>query len=647
MKPERLSPLDSSYLSMDGPVTVGHVCILCPLDGPVTLAQLRERVEQRIHRVPAMRRHLQTTLIGLGRPWWVDDPDFDLNQHLFEVTLSGEGDDLELSKHVARIATGRLNRAHPLWEIHLVQGRRGGSSALVTKIHHAVMDGIAARDLLYDLFGDEDDVPEQDAAAGWTPGPWPSELELVINSIKDTQGWLGTVARFEYRATAGLVDGAERAVSGLVGGIAGGLGGLVGGIAGGLGAITGGLGGLAGDRAGKAIGSGSERTEQPDDPVAEATVAEATVAHATVADREPQRARSASTAVVPVPNKPDRSWWSVAPDSIINGPVTAARSYGFGSRGLADSRAARHATATTINDIVIAATAGGLRAWLLEAAALPEEPLIAMIPIGGRTAPGREDVGGNRLALTLCTVPTHLADPIERLYAAHDAMVRAKTTPSLGESLLEDLTRVTAPGLTNLTVEAFYRLHLATRVRFPYNLIITNVPGSPLPLGLGQSRFTGLHPCPPLSDTMGLNIAAHGYRDRLCFGVSACPDMVPDVAHLVALIVKAHDELVAAVEAATELADPDSEATSAAPIPASEPAATAPPSPVSDPASAPVSAPASAPAPEERQPDEDTAKPRVRRARRPGSQPVGPRSASVTPRASRTGSAGRTGSGSG
>ncbi len=494
MKPERLSPLDSSYLSMDGPVTVGHVCILCPFDGPVSMEEFRQRVEERIDRVPAMRRKLQTTLVGLGRPWWVDDPDFDLDQHLFEVTLSGGGDDLELSKHVARIATGRLNRAHPLWEFHLIQGLSGGASALVTKIHHAVMDGIGARNLLYDIFGEDSEPTGSGAAADdaeaqerWAPGPWPSELELVYRSLLDTQGWLGTVARVEYLATSALVSGAEKAIDGLTQGVTGLL-----------------------RRRPREETQPEPTTEEPD----------------------------------PDAGKPDRSWWSIAPESIINGPVSAARSYTFGSRAMPQSRPLRHATGTTINDLVIAATAGGLRSWMLEAGALPDQPLVAMIPIGGRAAPGREEIGGNKLALTLCTVPTHLHDPFDRLIAAHEAMVRAKTTPSLPEAVLEDMMRVSAPGLTSLTVEAFYRLNLGSRVRFPYNLIITNVPGSARALGVGTAQVTGLHPCPPLSDTMSLNLAAHGYQDRLCFGISACPDMIPDVAHLMELILIAHDQLL-------------------------------------------------------------------------------------------------------
>lgn len=505
MKPERLSPLDSSYLSMDGPVTVGHVCLLCPFDGPVTMADMRARVEARIDRVPTMRRHLQTTLVGLGRPWWVDDPDFDLDQHLFEVTLSGEGDALELSKHVSRIATGRLNRAHPLWEFHLVQGIKGGSSALVTKTHHAVMDGIGVRDFIYDIFGQSsalspDARPEQEDS--WASGPWPSEMELVVRSLRDTGGWLGTMARFEYRATSGIVKGVESAVDGIAAQTGKAVSGLVGGIAGALGV--------------------RKEAEAP--------------------------AESAPAPPQPVEDRPDVSWWTVAPESILNGPVSAARSYSFGGRTLAATRTVRHGTGTTINDVVIAATAGGLRRYLLERDALPDPPLISMIPIGGRAAPGRETVGGNRLALTLCTVPTHLDDPLERLYASHDAMTRAKNTPSMGEALLEDLMRLGAPGFTNLTVEAFYRLHLATRVRFPYNLMITNVPGSPDRLELSGHEITGLYPCPPLSDTVGLNVAAHGHRDRLCFGVTACPDLVPDVADLTRYILEAHDELIATIE---------------------------------------------------------------------------------------------------
>jgi diacylglycerol O-acyltransferase / wax synthase len=118
---QQLSALDAQFLNVESNTTLGHVGSLLVLDsarspsGPLTLDRLREIVELRLHLAPALRRRLVTVPFGLTRPYWADDPDFDLEFHLRELGLPDPGDDAQLAEQVARISARPLDRSRPLW----------------------------------------------------------------------------------------------------------------------------------------------------------------------------------------------------------------------------------------------------------------------------------------------------------------------------------------------------------------------------------------------------------------------------------------------------------------------------------------------------------------------------------------------------
>ncbi|MFN2463999.1 MAG: wax ester/triacylglycerol synthase family O-acyltransferase [Candidatus Dormibacteria bacterium] len=150
----QLTSLDAQFLAMETPRQYGHVsgiAVLDPSTAPgkkIELADIQHLIAKRLPLLPPFRWRLAEVPFGLDYPYWVDDPDFDLDFHVREIALPGPGDEAKLCDQVARIFSRPLDRSHPLWELYLIHGLEGGSVALLTKIHHAVVDGMSGAEIL-------------------------------------------------------------------------------------------------------------------------------------------------------------------------------------------------------------------------------------------------------------------------------------------------------------------------------------------------------------------------------------------------------------------------------------------------------------------------------------------------------------------
>ena len=109
---------------------------------------MRELVTERLHLLPTFRWRLVQVPLGLDHPYWVDDPSVDVDYHVRELALPTPGDDRQLAEQVARIAARRLDRSHPLWEIYVIHGLHDGAVALLTKMHHAAVDGASGAEVM-------------------------------------------------------------------------------------------------------------------------------------------------------------------------------------------------------------------------------------------------------------------------------------------------------------------------------------------------------------------------------------------------------------------------------------------------------------------------------------------------------------------
>ena len=178
---EWMSPMDASFLHIEGPNNPMHIGGLSIFEGP---APPFERVEQmvsaRLDAVPRYRQKVRFVPLGLGRPVWVDDPHFNLAYHLRHSALPTPGSEDILRRQAARIFAHQLDRRKPLWEIWMLEGLSENRWALLSKVHHCMVDGVAATDLMTVMF---DEVSSEATGSGWQPAPEPSDAELVLRTL--------------------------------------------------------------------------------------------------------------------------------------------------------------------------------------------------------------------------------------------------------------------------------------------------------------------------------------------------------------------------------------------------------------------------------------------------------------------------------
>ncbi len=200
---DRLSAIDAGFLAQEGPNTHMHIGGIVLLDGPPPdIGDFFAHVRSRLHLVPRYRQKVAPAPLESGLPLWIDDPTFNLGYHVRHTALPAPGDEDALLRLAARIFSQRLDRAKPLWELWLVEGLPEGCFALISKSHHALVDGVSGADLgtvLFDLDPDGTDLP---APEPWVASPEPGRAKLVARGV---QGAANRIARM----AAGVVDDAD------------------------------------------------------------------------------------------------------------------------------------------------------------------------------------------------------------------------------------------------------------------------------------------------------------------------------------------------------------------------------------------------------------------------------------------------------
>ncbi len=473
----QLTGLDSSFLTWESGTTVGHMTSVLLIDPstspePWTYERLVTLLQARVPLVPTLTESLVEIPLGLDRPYWVPADNFDLEDHLHYVAVPGDGDRRTFADLVARIHERPLDRRQPLWECHLVDGVPGGGKAVITKIHHAAIDGLSGQEILAALVDLEAEAPLE-------PGP---ERPPVPSRTRPPEA-----ATLASRTAVSLLTSPGRMV-----------------------------------KAGWALGRLL--------PVVGPTIARATpVAGGDQTASEVLRRLGA------------------APRTPFNAAIGTHRRWANASVELDRVKAVKNAAGTTVNDVVLAVVAGAVRTWLSDHHSLPDRPLAAMVPLSIR---GQGNTGelGNHLSATVATLATDIDDPAERLAAIKSGMDGAKAAQdALPAEILTDLTQVAPPAVAALAARLVASTKLADRVGLPFNLVVSNVPGPPIPLYLGGARITAHYPVSTIVDGVGLNVTVMSTDGWLGFGYVADRDLIPDLWDLADRTVPALDELTAAV----------------------------------------------------------------------------------------------------
>jgi diacylglycerol O-acyltransferase / wax synthase len=183
MSHDRLTPLDASFLHIEDARQPMHVGAVMIFDGsPPDYEDFVDHVGRRLSMVPRYRQRLAHVPFGQGRPKWVDDENFDLHFHVRATALPRPGTEHELRVLAARVFAQSLNREKPLWEMWLVEGLEGDRFAIVSKTHHAVVDGVSGLDVLSVLFAPEDEQATN-SSREWRPRPAPSGASLLSEAL--------------------------------------------------------------------------------------------------------------------------------------------------------------------------------------------------------------------------------------------------------------------------------------------------------------------------------------------------------------------------------------------------------------------------------------------------------------------------------
>jgi WS/DGAT/MGAT family acyltransferase len=482
----QLSGLDSTFLHLDGDTQYGHIAGLSVFAKPEDedyepREAWRNQLSQRIGQLDPLRRRLRRVPFGLDHPFWVDDPEFDLDFHVRAEHLV-HGDDDELRALIAELITKPLDLRRPLWESYAIDGLSGDRFAILTKLHHATVDGAAGVELLTLMLDEQPGpVPAMAPADGWSAKPMPNDLEVLAAAA-------GSMLRKPIKA-AFLAAQLTQAVASSV-----------------------------------------------RNPVLHSAAGQVVTGLRSVATRRPVEVSG------PLPRLR-------APATPFNGPLTSRREFAFGSASLAMIKGIKAHFGVSVNDIVLAACAGGLRTWLDEREALPAEPLIAVVPIASKAS--KKDRWSNRVSVAVASLPTDEAERADRVAKVHEAMNEAKGWfEAVPADALTDFAEFPPPAVFAVAMRAAARFGRARRM--PVNIAISNVPGPRQPLYSAGARLLHYYPVSTIMEGTGLNITVHSYQDSLDFGLVACPDLVPDVGDVLDDVL---DELVALAADAGMAAD--------------------------------------------------------------------------------------------
>jgi len=189
---QQLTGVDATFLNMETSTQHGHVGGVVIVDpstapGPWGFDTIRQLIQERIHLLPPFRRRLVNVPLEVDHPYWLEDPDFDLDFHLRHIAVPPPGGDHELAELVARIHERPLDRTRPLWEMYVIEGLAGGRVATYTKLHHAAIDGVSGAEILTLLLDPDPTGRDIEApATAWEGSEVPSPMSLLLRSAVRT-----------------------------------------------------------------------------------------------------------------------------------------------------------------------------------------------------------------------------------------------------------------------------------------------------------------------------------------------------------------------------------------------------------------------------------------------------------------------------
>ena len=447
---QQISGQDATFLYAESPSSPMHIATLTIVEGSIAFNDFKEIVASKLHLIPKFRKKLLNVPLNLDYPYWVDDPNFDIDLHINRLKLPDPANWKTLREMTSSIFSSPLDLRRPLWSISFIEGLDEvsqvpkGSIAIVSKIHHVMIDGSSGVGIMGILFdkNEEDKNKKTPPPKPYEPEPLPDEISLLL---KSSYGFFKNPLKIPK---------------------------------------------LIGETAFSLI-KGKMNNQ--------------------LNSKKIIHKNSFST-----------------PKTIFNESVSPKRTWGTAILNFDRINTLRKIMDVSINDLILAICAGGIRRYLEEKEKLPTQPLVANVPISIRVK-GDNQKMNNQISNMLVKIATHIKDPIERLeYIQEQTNLGKSKHKAVGAKALSKMADAVPFGLANLAAGLYTKYNIKEFHRPPFNVTITNVPGPQNPLYLKGHKIVGIFGLTPVLDGFGLIIAAFSYNGLVSITTTSDAKTMPD-----------------------------------------------------------------------------------------------------------------------
>ena len=447
---QQVSGQDATFLYAESPSSPMHVATLTIVEGSIEFNDFKEIVASKLHLIPKFRKRLLNVPLNLDYPYWVDDPNFDIDLHINRLKLPDPSNWKTLREMTSAIFSSPLDLRRPLWSISFIEGLDEvsqvpkGSIAIVSKIHHVMIDGSSGVGIMGILFdkNKEDKNKKPAPTRPYEPEPLPDGISLLL---KSSYGFFKNPLKVPK---------------------------------------------LIGETAFSLL-KGKMKSQ--------------------LNSKKSIHKNSFST-----------------PKTIFNESVSPRRTWGTAILAFDRINTLRKIMDVSVNDLILAICAGGIRKYLEEKEKLPVQPLVANVPISIRVKGDKQKMD-NQISNMLVKIATHIKDPIKRLeYIQEQTNMGKSRHKAVGAKALSKMADAVPFGLANLAAGLYTRYNIKEFHRPPFNVTITNVPGPQNPLYLKGHKIVGIFGLTPVLDGFGLIIAAFSYNGIVSITTTSDAKTMPD-----------------------------------------------------------------------------------------------------------------------
>ena len=447
---EKISGQDATFLYAESPSSPMQIATLTIVEGSLKFDDFKATVASKLHLIPKFRKRLLSVPLNLDYPYWVDDPNFDIDLHINRVKLPEPSKWKTLREMTASIFSSPLDLRRPLWSITFIEGLDEvsqvpkGSVAIVAKVHHVMIDGssgVGIMGILFDKSAEDKNKKIPDPKP-FEPEPLPDELNLLLKSSYD-------FFKNPFKIP-------------------------------------------------KLIGE-----------------------TATAMAKSQLRSKFKIKQTVFKNTYP-------TPKTIFNNSISAKRTWGTAILSFERINTLRKIMGVSVNDLILAICAGGIRRYLSDREKLPLQPLVANVPISIRVK-GEKQKMNNQISNMLIKIATHIENPIEQLEYIHEQTNQGKTKhKAVGAKSLAQMAEAVPYGLANLAAGLYSKYNIKEFHKPPFNVTITNVPGPQGALYLKGHKIVGIFGLTPVLDGFGLIIAAFSYNGLVSITTTSDAKTMPD-----------------------------------------------------------------------------------------------------------------------